>query len=104
MSVWYMSWRSVVIIQWFVYELCWDEQTYVQYVYVTSKVNDWYVLCLQEWLDKRLAWENQQKFENLSEFVVDSVKIWTPELALINAWVLIWNRIIYLMSHNMLIC
>lgn len=39
---------------------------------------------VQEWRDYRLTWE-AESFDNLSQFVVDSPLIWTPELALINA-------------------
>ena len=31
----YMSWRSVVIKQWFVHELCGGEQIYIQCVYIS---------------------------------------------------------------------
>ena len=34
MSVLYMSWRSVVIKQWFVHKMCGGEQTQVQCVYI----------------------------------------------------------------------
>jgi len=40
---------------------------------------------LKEWRDDRLTWEAEE-FDNLTQFVVDSPLIWTPELALINAY------------------
>ena len=38
----------------------------------------------QEWKDNRLTWEPED-FANMTEFIVDSGKLWSPELALINA-------------------
>ncbi|ELT96196.1 hypothetical protein CAPTEDRAFT_131936, partial [Capitella teleta] len=37
-----------------------------------------------KWLDERLQWESTE-YDNMTEFVVASTSIWTPELALINA-------------------
>lgn len=39
---------------------------------------------LQEWVDERLKW-NAKEYDNMTEFVVASTSLWTPELALINA-------------------
>ena len=38
----------------------------------------------KEWFDERLSWD-LERYDNMTEFVVESVRIWTPELALINA-------------------
>ena len=42
---------------------------------------------LQEWTDERLTWD-PQKYSNLSDIVVSAGRIWLPELAVINGYVL----------------
>jgi len=41
---------------------------------------------VQEWKDMRLSWPID-RFNNMTQFIVDSPLIWTPELTLINAYV-----------------
>ena len=41
----------------------------------------------QEWVDERLQWE-PEKFGNLSDIIVKADKLWLPELAVMNGWVL----------------
>lgn len=53
---------------------------------------------LKEWRDDRLTWEAEE-FDNLTQFVVDSPLIWTPELALINAYESLTFLYIYIYSN-----
>jgi len=44
------------------------------------------VVTRQDWRDDRLTW-NAEEFDNLSNVVMHSDRIWLPELALMNGFV-----------------
>ena len=44
-------------------------------------------LSAQEWKDERLTWD-PQNYNNIQDIVVRADRVWTPELAIINGYVL----------------